>query len=175
MENGAVAGGLTATSGTVYLNGTVTFTGSVSLGTVSSTLSLFGSATEALTVYILQGATVMLGTDGVEVDGQTFTVGFCLRGISGGWSDPACCFGATPAFLRASVRTTFTARDLWCALVRFTSSCGGSCRSSAPSTPCSRTESATQSSTRPYRFCSRKFTIPFSATPPHPAQGFCLS
>lgn len=75
MENGAVAGGLTATSGTVYLNGTVTFTGSVSLGTVSSTLSLFGSATEALTVYIQQGATVMLGTDGVEVDGQTFTVG----------------------------------------------------------------------------------------------------
>lgn len=75
MNDGAVAAGLTATSGSIYLNGNVTFTGAVNLGTVASAVSLFGGETEALTVYIQQGSTVTLDTDSIEVDGQTFTVG----------------------------------------------------------------------------------------------------
>ena len=63
MEDGAVAGGLTATSGTIYLNGSVTFTGEVILGSVS-TVSVFalarttGSESDALTLYINQGSTI---------------------------------------------------------------------------------------------------------------------
>ncbi len=63
MENGAVAGGLTATSGTIYLNGDVTFTGKVILGTESSVstfalLKATNSGSDALTLYINQGATI---------------------------------------------------------------------------------------------------------------------
>ena len=63
MENGAVAGGLTAISGTIYLNGDVTFTDKVILGT-ESTVSTFAllkaanSESDALTLYISQGSTI---------------------------------------------------------------------------------------------------------------------
>ena len=63
MENGAVAGGLTAISGTIYLNGDVTFTDKVILGT-ESTVSTFAllkaanSESDALTLYISQGSSI---------------------------------------------------------------------------------------------------------------------
>ena len=78
MENGAVAGGLTATSGTVNLSGHVTFTGVVNLGVVTRdpALALLSGETEpALTVYIAQGTNIVLDADIMSVDGQQFVVG----------------------------------------------------------------------------------------------------
>lgn len=75
MADGAVAGGLTATSGTIYLNGSVTFTGAVQLGTVASELALFSGETEALTVYIAKDSTIVLDDSLLTVDGTQFVVG----------------------------------------------------------------------------------------------------
>ena len=77
MEEGAVAAGLTATSGVINISGNVTFTGDVQLGTVAeaTALMLTGADSPALTVYIEQGSVITLDTTSLTVDGQTFTVG----------------------------------------------------------------------------------------------------
>lgn len=78
MEDGAVAAGLTATSGVINISGNVTFTGAVSLGGVvseSSVLMFSGANEPALTVYIEQGSVITMDTTSLTVDGQTFTVG----------------------------------------------------------------------------------------------------
>lgn len=97
MENGAVAGGLTATSGTIYLNGNVTFTGKVILGTESSVstfalLKATNSGSDALTLYINQGSTINAdeltvgsGTNIAVVlnEGVEYTEGMELFTVSG--------------------------------------------------------------------------------------------
>lgn len=78
MADEAVAGGLTATSGTIYLQGDVTFTGVVSLGNVSSSdvlALLSGESSPALTVYIAQGANIVLDNSLLSVEGQQFVMG----------------------------------------------------------------------------------------------------
>lgn len=78
MADGAVAAGLTATSGTVNLSGNVTFTGAVNLGEAvsESVVALLGnSASDTLTVYIAKDTNIVLDDSILSVDGQQFVVG----------------------------------------------------------------------------------------------------
>lgn len=78
MVDEAVAGGLTATSGTIYLQGDVSFTGVVSLGNVNSSAVLAllsGESSPALTVYIAQGSNIVLDNSLLSVEGQQFVMG----------------------------------------------------------------------------------------------------
>ena len=79
MENGAVAAGLTATSGTINLSGNVTFTGAVNLGSVVAAdpmlAALSGSESDTLTVYIAKDTNIVLDDSILSVDGQQFVVG----------------------------------------------------------------------------------------------------
>ena len=79
MADGAVAGGLTATSGTINLSGNVTFTGAVQLGSVvvadPALALLSGSESDTLTVYIAKDTNIVLDDSLLTVDGQQFVVG----------------------------------------------------------------------------------------------------
>ena len=59
MEDGAVAGALTATSGTINISGEVTFTGEVNLGSDVVQFSAAGEGTP-LTINIEQGSTITM-------------------------------------------------------------------------------------------------------------------
>lgn len=94
MENGAVAGGLTATSGTIYLNGDVTFTSAVVLGfpISAATLMTLSGESDALTLYINQGSTInadeLTVGNGTSIavilnEGETYEEGMELFTVTG--------------------------------------------------------------------------------------------
>ena len=115
MENRAVAAGLTATSGTIYLNGDVTFTGAVVLGSPVSvaTLMTLSGESDALTLYINQGSTInadeLTVGNGTSIavilnEDETYTEGMELFTVTG--SD-----AATVSAIESALGTNVTVYD----------------------------------------------------------------
>ena len=115
MADGAVAAGLTATSGTIYLNGNVTFTGAVVLGSPVSvaTLITLSGESDALTLYINQGSTInadeLTVGNGTSIavilnEDETYTEGMELFTVTG--SD-----AATVSAIESALGTNVTVYD----------------------------------------------------------------